>query len=172
MRRPLTATRRGPYATRGFRASPSIRAAGEGFLDGGRRELFFGDQLQCADGCGEDDSRVLGKPGQSVFRIEDVVGEQEPQQIRRIAEQLQTLLDQGRGLAQQSLIRLAERHGHDAGEARYGTMRAAKSAGSSIRMWSPLIDSAFFWSKRAGFGFTSTMSNAAISSSSENTSRS
>ncbi len=38
--------------------------------------------------------------------------------------------------------------------ARYGTMRAAKSAGSSIRMWSPLIDSAFFWSKRAGLGLT------------------
>ena len=51
-------------------------------------------------------------------------------------------------------------------------MRAAKSAGSSIRMWSPLIDSAFFWSKRAGFGLTSTMSNAATSSSSEKTSRS
>ena len=51
-------------------------------------------------------------------------------------------------------------------------MRAAKSSGASIRMWSPLIDSAFFWSKRAGFGFTSTMSNAATSSSSENTSRS
>jgi hypothetical protein len=41
-----------------------------------------------------------------------------------------------------------------------------------MRMWSPLIDSAFFWSKRAGFGFTSTMSNAATNSSRENTSRS
>ena len=51
-------------------------------------------------------------------------------------------------------------------------MRAAKSSGSSIRMWSPLIDSAFFWSKRAGFGLTSAMSNAATISSSENTSRS
>ncbi len=39
-------------------------------------------------------------------------------------------------------------------------------------MWSPLIDSAFFTSKRAGFGFTFTTSNAAVSSSIENTSRS
>ena len=39
-------------------------------------------------------------------------------------------------------------------------------------MWSPLIDSAFFRSKRAGFGFTSTTSNAAIISSIEKTSRS
>ena len=61
----------------------------------------------------------------------------------------------------------------DAGRLRgRARVRAAKSAGSSIRMWSPLIDSAFFWSKRAGFGLTFAMSNAATSSSSENTSRS
>ncbi len=51
-------------------------------------------------------------------------------------------------------------------------MRAAKSSADSIRMWSPLIESAFFWSKRAGFGFTSAMSKAATNSSCVNTSRS
>ncbi len=51
-------------------------------------------------------------------------------------------------------------------------MRAVKSSRASIRMWSPLIDSAFFRSKRAGFGFTSTTSNASTSSSWVKTSRS
>ena len=55
---------------------------------------------------------------------------------------------------------------------RYGSRRSASSAVDSSRMWSPLIDSAFFRSNRAGFGLTFATSNAATISSIENTSRS
>ncbi|CAO0832820.1 hypothetical protein SMICM17S_07965 [Streptomyces microflavus] len=53
-----------------------------------------------------------------------------------------------------------------------GAQRSAKSFASSMRMWSPLIASHFFRSKRAGFGCTSATSKAATISSIEKTSRS
>ena len=47
----------------------------------------------------------------------------------------------------------------------HGAQRSVKSFTSSRRMWSALIASAFFRSKRAGLGFTSAMSKAATISS-------
>ena len=52
--------------------------------------------------------------------------------------------------------------GHEPARCRYGTSRSRKSSGASIRMCAELIASAFFWSKRAGFGLTSATSNAAV----------
>ncbi len=56
------------------------------------------------------------------------------------------------------------------GACSHGAQRSAKTFGSSRRMWSPLIDSAFFRSKRAGLAFTPSMSNLWTISSIEKTS--
>ena len=53
-----------------------------------------------------------------------------------------------------------------------GAQASVKAFTSSRRMWSALIASHFFRSKRAGFGFTSEISKAATISSIVKTSRS
>ena len=55
---------------------------------------------------------------------------------------------------------------------RKGTRRPRKSSPSSRRICSALMAMAFFWSKRAGLGFTSKMSKAWAISSMEKISRS
>ena len=175
-RHPATeiAVRTGPNATRGLSPRPSMRAPRSASSIWSWVHASAGSRSSASRAAASTARGVGGQAGEGVVVVREARGirEQEAEHAGRLAEQADALLHERRGLDEHGLLRGADRDLDGAGglQVRHGA--GGELADVELRMWSPLIASAFFRSKRAGFGLTFSTSKAATSSSRLNTSRS
>ena len=131
-RRPETATRSGPKATRGLSPSPSIEGVAQGGLDRFVRPLGLAGRSSSAPSDAASTSPAF--VGQRRARVvldhqRRGIREQEAEHARRLAEQLHALLHERRGLGEHRALRVGQR----LARARRprpgtGTVRSAKSS--------------------------------------------